>query len=459
LAWVVVTLLLGCSAGVDQRMYRRVDLALADSREEDAAREVYESGQDGYGERNRLIFHLDLGFLLHLSGYFKQSATQFEQAERLAADLYTRSVSAQAGSLLTSDNAIPYGGEEFELVLINVINALNYACMGDIEAALVEARRVDSKFRSFARQSEGRYRGEPFALYLVGLFYEEAGDLDNAWISLSKALEVFQRQGLEFGVRPPEELSVDLARLGYALDRTVPGTDFGQGSRASAQVRSKPAEIVVIHHLGPGPRKVEQVVEVSVGQGFAFVQSMRVSDADEKDVQRAVSAAKGLASSTQVTVAYPVFHQPAQRCRYAEVQVDGQGVTHSEMVQNVTHVARINLEDRMKTEWPRFVARAVVKFVTARAVGEAAGRASGDRTLGFVARLLTQATLSALEAADIRCWRTLPASIHMTRVPVEPGEHRVLVRHGTNQGGSRVREYTNVRVEHGKRTFLVTGCY
>ena len=158
-------------------------------------------------------------------------------------------------------------------------------------------------------------------------------------------------------------------------------------------------------------------------------------------------------------MAYPVFHQPAQGCRYAEVLVDGLPVGHGAMVQNVTHVARINLEDRMKVEWPRFVARAVVKFVAARAVGEAAGRASGDRTLGFVARLLTQATLSALEAADIRCWRTLPASIHMTRVPVEPGEHRVLVRHGTSRGGLRVREYANVKVEHGKRTFLVSGCY
>lgn len=459
LRWLLLTAVaagvLSCGGGVDLRMYKKVDESMASGDPESAAQEVVESGREAYGDENKLIYHLDLGYLLHVAGAFGKSAEQFQAADRLAADLYTESVSAEAASMFSNDMTIPYRGEEFEVILINLFNALNYAMQGDLESALVEIRRVDVKFKAFAKEGEGRYRVDPLVLYVSALMFEAAGEFDDAFISANRALDVYSGQADMFGVTAPEELRMDVARLARRAGRDVPE---GADSRGETDLRPGHGEVVVLHYFGPGPRKFERIVEVSLGNGFAFVQSMDVRDEDQKDFQRTLSAAKGMASDTQVTVAFPVFEQPPLSCHGALVEAGNGEVGRAVVVENLSHVARVNLEDRMGRQWPRIVARAMVKFVTARAVGSAAGNLSGNSTVGFLAKIFTQAAMSASEAADVRCWRTLPGQILMSRVRVPAGSNEISVTH-LGSGGEWTQVFHGVQVEDGGRTFLVTACY
>ena len=47
---------------------------------------------DIYGEKSAFLYHFDEGMLYHYAGKNKESIQQFEQAEKIYEDLYTKSV-------------------------------------------------------------------------------------------------------------------------------------------------------------------------------------------------------------------------------------------------------------------------------------------------------------------------------------------------------------------------------
>ena len=89
------------------------------------------------GKTNKLLYYLEKGLILHYQGQYEASNLEFERAERLSDVLYTRSVSREIAALLSNDSVAAYRGEEFELALIHYYRAMNYAQLGDRQAALV----------------------------------------------------------------------------------------------------------------------------------------------------------------------------------------------------------------------------------------------------------------------------------------------------------------------------------
>jgi len=456
LVLLVSAVTVGCATGIDLDYYRDVDRALAENRSGEAADIVRKAGREIYGERNRLLYHLDLALALQLAGDYHGSAQQFETADTLAADLYTKSLGGEAASLFTNDLAIPYAGEEFERILLNVFNAMNYALLGDSEGALVEVRRIDTKFAAIEAE-KGRYGREPLAHYLSGLLFEDAGQLDDAFIAYSDAAAGYAGQSELFEQSVPAQLARDVARLGARLGRDV-HPDIA-AMAGEYDVLPDGGEIVVLHYFGPGPRKVERSIEMSFGEGFAVVQSMQVDSQDEKEVRQTLSAAKGMISTTQITIAYPVFKQPPLACGRAQVYVDGCTAGVSEPVSNISRTALLNLEDRLGRIWSKIVARAVLKFITARAAGAVGKEASGNEGVGLLVQLFTQAALSATEEADLRGWRTIPAQVQMTRIHCPAGSYRVRVDNMGSASGGNWREFDNVGVSDGRKTFLVSSCF
>lgn len=451
-ALAILVLATGCSQGIDRDYYLEMDRLLYEGQTPLAAQYVQQMGPEAYGELNQLLYLLDYGMALQLADQYDASSKEFEAAYRLAADLYTKNVSGELASFFTSDNSIPYYGEEFERVLMLVFNALNYAYRGDYESALVEARRVDLQFRTF---SKGRYEFDPFALYLSGLLAESAGELDDAWISYERAFDAYNSQAEMLGLPVPTSLLAHWAGVSKKVGREAPE---GIAKYAQPDLGAS-GELVIFHYMGPGPRKIERFLEMSVGDGFAIVQATDIRGEDQKQAQQAFSAAKGLASTTQVSIAYPIFEQPPLTCGSLRVEAPGCEVRSVERVHNVSGVAYINLEDRVKAMWGRIVARAVVKFVTARTAGAVGEQLSGNSFVGNLIGAVTQAALSATESADVRGWRTLPAEIWMTRMVCGQGAHQVRIRQHHRQYGEIYDDLSDVLIQPGRTVFRYAACY
>ena len=126
-------------------------------------------GVVGVPQKNRLLYYMDRGMLLHLAGSYEASNQSLELAKKTAEALWTESIGAHAASWATTDNALPYQGEDFEKVMLHLVAALNYLAMGKISQAEVEARQITAKLELYNQQL-----GEASSVYRDDAIYSDA---------------------------------------------------------------------------------------------------------------------------------------------------------------------------------------------------------------------------------------------------------------------------------------------
>ena len=187
----VLGLSTGCSPSVNRYLLIEQSLLAGDPQR---AAAIVEQAQKEYGTKGRLLYDMDRGMVLQLAGQYRQSSEALEQAEEEVERLYTRTIRSETAAFLTNDNVLPYEGDAYEHVLINVIKALNYASQGQLQEALVEARRIDHRLNVLSDRVKetSKYRNDGFARYLSGILYEATGDLNNAFIAYRNAYEAYR---------------------------------------------------------------------------------------------------------------------------------------------------------------------------------------------------------------------------------------------------------------------------
>jgi hypothetical protein len=353
--------------------------------------------------KNRLLFQMEKGLLLHLHGDYRESIRVLEAADQLTEELFTRSLSAESLSFVSNDGVVPYAGEDYESVFINYYQALNYLALGDHEGALVECRRLDEKLNWFGDRFEGRmrFKESAFLRLLTGLIYEASGDANNAFIAYRKSLEAYRGDRAEAGVEVPAGL---WGRLLLAARRTGFAEEY-EKYREAARL------------AGVEPDETGTVVAVLVDRGLVPV---------KQEVFVLVPTEKGF----PVKLAVPEFvSRPWSKGR-AAVSVDGDDWVPAERVEDVDALARRSLADKQARVLAKAVARAVSKQVLAR---------QAEKEYGPVAGLTAQVAALLTERADLRSWMSLPAEIQLALVPAEPGWRTVTVRSGGRETARAVR--------------------
>ena len=124
-----------------------------------------------------------------------------------------------ASALLVNEARQPYEGAPHEHVMVNVVKGLNYAFLQQWSEALVEARRIDHRLNVLSDKVEEKntYHEDPFARYLVGLLYDIAGDINNAYVGYRKAEQVYEDEQAWIRVPLPDVLKSDLIRTANRL--------------------------------------------------------------------------------------------------------------------------------------------------------------------------------------------------------------------------------------------------
>ncbi len=433
----------GCAGGLSHYEKLRASLSQGNS---DEAAEIIAKAETSYGSKSRLLFLMDRGMTLHLAGRYGESIQFFEQANEMIEELYTRRLRNEALSLLVNDTQRPFRGEPYEHVLINVINALNYARLGNVEEALVEARRVDHRLNVLADTvDEDEYHEDPFARYVSGVLYEASGDLSNAFVAYRKAYEAYRQARSWSEVPIPRRVKQDLLRITSRLNLANEHADYQQ---AFPEISWNPpstnthAEIVVISYHGQAPRLEDRIVDVPVSvEALALL--LQTKQLGRHHAQRAggVDAVLYGLQGEIVRISLPRVAPQKTRVGYGVVTVvgEGNGESHeTELMDSVTAMAKKSLEDRLPGVTLRAVARAALKMATAEGIGYGVSAAAQDddtrNIIQFVVSALLKIAALTTEEADKRSWRTLPDEIQVSRFSVAPGSitltYQAVGRHG-----------------------------
>ncbi|HEV8620112.1 MAG TPA: hypothetical protein VGQ79_03720, partial [Nitrospiraceae bacterium] len=266
-AVLAFVLLAGCASSVNRYLLIEASLRAYDPKGADA---IVAAAEKDYGSKSRVLYGMDRGMTLQLAGDYQQSNAVLEQAEEELDHLYTRRISTETFAFMTNDTALPYEGDPYEQVLINVLKALNYARLGQWQDALVEARRIDHRLNVLSDRTEEKnaYRDDGFARYLSGILYESTGDVNNAFIAYRKAYETFDATRAWSHTAVPSQLREDLLRTAEALHFTQELAEyrsvFPDTKWETNQALQQLAQVVVISYNGLAPRKEDQFLDLPI---------------------------------------------------------------------------------------------------------------------------------------------------------------------------------------------------
>lgn len=261
-----------------------------------------------------LLYHLELGIVKHLQGDYSGSNELLSQADRIAEQLETTSVTDTLAVMMSNPRQGPYGGAEFEKMFINYYKAMNYFGIAQnassrnqrldaLDGARVESRRLiirlndlNSRKGTYAEQKDKdeqtftqllkifeklqgnlidmdqlQYRDDAMAHYLTGISFEMNGEYDNARISYQKAATSYE-QGFVKQFRLDKAMIsqawFDVVRMMRKLgDRNdakrLAKRKLSQQQRAELQKWDNSAQLIVLEDKGMAPQRREMNLELS----------------------------------------------------------------------------------------------------------------------------------------------------------------------------------------------------
>jgi len=334
----------------------------------------------GPAEKDNVLFLLDKGTFFRAAKRFDESNQFLARAEKLSEALDVASVSEEAAALFSNEGTKTYRTEDFEKLMMSVVQGLNYAEKGDEEGALVEMRRVNQKLRKMVADEKKPYQQLAIARYLSGILYENAGDLDAAAIDYIQAAKL---QHLGLAAEPALRLAQETGRE----------DDYEALLRAYPSLPHKP--------LLPSEGQLVVLVEMGL-------------------IVEKQSSKRNVGGDLQSTVlVVPVYPQARRTYPRVTLVVGGQSV-QTEVVTSLDKVARIHLNERID----RMVAKSAAALLVKGGIAAAVGAATRNTGLGALTFLL----LASTQEADTRSWGSLPAEYQVARLRLNPGKHVLKVR-------------------------------
>jgi hypothetical protein len=422
------------SCAGSSEFYREVDDQVAGGKHLNAV-ETVRNNRYAYGDKSSVLYDLDLGLLYHYAGFPDSSNTHFFAAEQQIQDLYTKSISLAAISAVTNDYVLPYDGEDFEKVLVNVFLALNYVEMGEPDEALVEARKVDLKLRHYAREYQGknRYQEDAFIRYIAGALYESAGEMNDAFISYRKAYETYSTYAKEYATPAPSFLLDDLVRTATLLSfGEEAATYMALGGHQYERSGEKRGSVLVIVYSGKGPVKEEVRTTVSIPDSAGTLHTFQLALPKFKPRRTAIRG-------------YQITAQRQHEVGGTEIRA------RAELAEDITAIAGKALEDRLALIYLKSGGRALMKFLAAEKA-KAELKKKNDKLTNILGSLAMDIAVAATERADLRAWRTLPAEFQLARLNLAAGDYRLRIE---AEDGQMTIPSEPVSVKQGITSFVI----
>lgn len=413
----------GCgSVATRKGFYEPIEVELRSGGADSAAALIEAARQDGkYGDKDRLVYFLDAGFLNHYAGRWESSNQKLELADIAAEELFTKSISRAASSMLLNDNVLEYAGEDYEILYSDLISAMNYMELGDYEGAFVEIRQanlklnnLEDKYAKAARELERgspddtarididydiekvRFHNDAFARWLSMHMYAAEGKWDDANIDYNLMLAAFKEQPHIYGFEPPR---VEYQASDGALLSVVSLVGLAPVKEAlNLRIRTdKDLDLVQVLYDGPGKEDTEYAhFPIDIGEDFYF------------------------------KFAIPQLAERPSQVARLEILVDGMPAGELQLIEDVGSVARETFQAKKSMILIRTVARAVFKGLAAHKMKEEAD--TGGLT-GWLKKAAIDVVTDLSENADLRCSRFLPGRIYIGDFEIPPGVHDVELRY------------------------------
>ncbi len=381
-----------------------------------------------YESKDAVLMHLEMGSANHFAGNYRESNQHFESAEFEIEDLYTKSISRAIKSFLINDNILAYDGEDYEDVYLNAFKTLNYIHLGDLEAALVESRRISYKLGQLNfkyndlvsalseadtskvdqqkwRTGETNIQNSAMGHYLTTILYAKTGKIDDARISYSNLVKSYADQ---------PSLARDNTPSSQELETLMNPNSYN---------------VLVKVFTGRSPSKKQNDIRLFF---------------DEIDTY----------------LKYSLPELELYNSSVASIRVKINGHEQTEVLKTIEHLDLV-AKEVYKVKEPIIYARTIVRASLKAAATNAASKEIKEENeiLGQAFNFLGKVAQEATEKADLRSWQTMPGKSHGTVLKLPQGLHSVEIEYLASNGMIIHSEIQEIEVGSDNDLTLVESIY
>ncbi len=447
------SLLFSACANKSMTRFEELDKAYKKNGYEGAIQAVKKGQEDLYGSNTEFLYYLDLGILYHYNRDYDASIQNLAQAAQVYDDLYTRSVTNEAASIVTNDNVRPYRARPFELLLLYEYQVLNYLAKGDIDGAAVEVRRGQIAMEQLYQKNNQKVNDNGFLRYLGALTYELAGETDDAAIAYYRTVKAYDESKFPL---PKEVWGYVCERLARA-DRADDMKEFKHTPLIlkKAEESYGQQEIIVVAYGGHSPILGELSMTGTYVNGGAL--NLHYKDAQTGKRENFTMIAPMMPDATNgstfnITFSLPQKRNIKSKVKGFRVRVNGKTEIMEPVLDTDLELTQ-NLDDDFAATIGRTALRVAIRTFAAQKTKQA--MQTGNSLLNLVTNLGTDVAASQLEQADLRIGLFYPRAIYMTRIPVAPGTHQIEIDAiGSHGNVIKTQKYQKVTVRKNEPTFV-----
>jgi hypothetical protein len=445
-------LLSGCAnLRTDKSHYAGVDEMLAQADYPAAVAKIEAAENTAYTAKDRVVYYLDIGMLLHWNGDYERSNEFLERAERAIEENFTKSVTRSAASLILNDNTLEYAGEDYEDIYLNVFKAMNYLALGRNDEAFVEVRRINNKLvlleskydRMAQKLSEAEEAGKDFrpgksrfqesalGRYLGVLLYRNDYKWDDVRIDFEKIDRGWKLQPDIYTFSKPDFTTEKKRRVAPKARLNI--------IAFSGLAPDKTASTFYVH--------TEENLIVLAGTSEDYLGKQRM---DGLNVIPWPDVKEGYHFKFQL----PSMQKRPSQVREVTMTVAGGETLKLQRIESLENAALEAFSIRKPMIYLKTLTRAVTKGLAAE---QAKAKMTKDMDDGFsfLTRIMTDLVTDQTENADLRVSRFFPAEAHIREVHLDEGTYDVRIDYYGYDGNLLYTDHrTGVQLEAGRLNVL-----
>ena len=378
-----------------------------------------------YSYKNRVVYYLDIGLLLHWKGEYEKSNIYLEKAERAIDDNFTKSVTRAASSLIGNDNLLAYSGEDYEDIYLNVFKALNYFALHKNDDAFVEMRRMNNKL--VLLESKYDKVAQEFNKAKEAHTTFRSGKNPFQESSLGRVLSlILYRDDLKW-----DDARIDLEKInrGWKLQPRIYSFSEPDLSALIKPIPSKKTRLDLLAFTGLAPDKKAKTFYIHTEENVIILAGTK-----ENYFGNQVLSGGNVIYWDEMPAGYHFKFQlpymkrrPSQVAR-VEVSIKGVGTYSLPMLDSLENVAVETFKIKKPLIYFKTVIRAVLKGLAAEK-GKQKATEGMDSLAGFLVRVVADVAVDLTENADLRTSRFFPAKAYFREVYLDEGTYEIQVNY------------------------------
>lgn len=448
-----VLFLSGCNLlRTDKSHYAGTDEMLAKGDYSSAIARIDAARNEAYKPKDRVLFYLDMGMLLHWNGDYEESNEYLEMAERAIDENFTKSVSRAAASLLLNDNVLDYPGEDYEDIYLNLFKALNYLALNQEDDAFVEIRRIDNKVKLL----DDKY----------GKMALELSDAEEAKVPFRPGKSYFQDSALGryLGIllyrkdAQWDDVRIDLERIDQAWKLQPDIHPFPQPDFTAEQKRitKDQARLDLIAFYGQSPEKTASTFYVHTENDLIV---LATTAEDYLGKQRlddlGVIAWPDIREGYHFKFQLPSMQKIRSRVHRVEVVISDGPTAALQAIESMENAAEETFSIKKPLIYLKTLTRAVAKGLATERAKEKMVQDVDDGALSFLIRIFTDMATDQTENADLRVSRFFPAEAAVREIHLDEGVYDLRINYyDINNSLIYSDERSDVRVDPDRLNVL-----